>query len=76
MATMKQLIERRKMIEAKTAPLIEQRNGLALQAAEIEKEMEALSLQVKAINGKELFEINQEIAELARASGAKSMREA
>ncbi len=73
MATMNQLLQRQKMIEAKVNPLIEQRNDLALQVGVLETEMAKLATQIKAIQGVELFEINNEIAELARNAGAKTM---
>lgn len=76
MATIKQLQERKKMIEAETAPLIERRDELAKQAAKIEIEMSDLAVMIKAVQGSELFEIDQEIARLARLGGAKSMRDA
>jgi hypothetical protein len=60
-------------IQERSAGLRSEREALRQKVAPLEAEMRDLDKQIKAIEGPRLFDIDNQIAALARAMGARSV---
>lgn len=67
------LIAERNKIEDIVGPLREKRNALAAKIQPIEDEMRNIALQIKEAQSERAFDLDNEIATLSRALGARSM---
>lgn len=71
-----ELQEEKAAILAKSGPLREERDALRAQMAPLEAQLRALDAEIKRVEQPRLFQVDNQIAALAKGMGGKRMSDA